>query len=120
MPNRFKDFWHGSERQWHKNLPQGECPPCGAISPMSGRLGCGPFSYCADVAPRNGGPILRVGLVCQSNSYTVGHSAPKSLKCSAGRSRKASTNTSDVDDEIRTIVARNWPYLLEKLPPEGE
>jgi hypothetical protein len=23
-----------------------------------------------------------------------------------------------VDEEIRGIVARNWPHLLEKLPPE--
>jgi hypothetical protein len=29
-------------------------------------------------------------------------------------------NTAEVDDEIRAIVARNWPYLLEKLPPEDE
>ena len=29
-------------------------------------------------------------------------------------------NTADVDDEIRTIVARNWPYLLEKLPPDED
>ncbi len=26
-------------------------------------------------------------------------------------------NIAEVDDEIRAIVARNWPYLLEKLPP---
>jgi hypothetical protein len=26
-------------------------------------------------------------------------------------------NITEVDDEIRGIVARNWPYLLEKLPP---
>jgi len=25
-----------------------------------------------------------------------------------------------VDEEIRGIVARNWPYLLSKLPPEEE
>jgi hypothetical protein len=25
-----------------------------------------------------------------------------------------------VDDEIRCIVARNWPHLLSKLPPEDE
>jgi hypothetical protein len=25
-----------------------------------------------------------------------------------------------VDDETRGIVARNWPYLLEKLPPPEE
>ena len=24
----------------------------------------------------------------------------------------------DVDDEIRAIVARNWPDLVSKLPPE--
>jgi hypothetical protein len=29
-------------------------------------------------------------------------------------------NTATVDDEIRGIVARNWPYLLEKLPPPEE
>ena len=29
-------------------------------------------------------------------------------------------NTAEVDDEIRDVVARNWPYLLEKLPPEDE
>ncbi len=23
-----------------------------------------------------------------------------------------------VDDEVRGIVARNWPHLLAKLPPE--
>ena len=25
-----------------------------------------------------------------------------------------------VDDEIRGIVARNWPHLLSKLPPEED
>jgi hypothetical protein len=25
-----------------------------------------------------------------------------------------------VDDDIRGIVARNWPYLLSKLPPEED
>ena len=25
-----------------------------------------------------------------------------------------------VDDEIRGIVARNWPHLLSKLPPQDE
>ncbi len=25
-----------------------------------------------------------------------------------------------VDDEIRGIVARNWPHLLSKLPPPPE
>jgi hypothetical protein len=25
-----------------------------------------------------------------------------------------------IDDEIRGAVARNWPHLLSKLPPEDE
>jgi hypothetical protein len=25
-----------------------------------------------------------------------------------------------IDDEIRGIVARNWPHLLSKLPPQDE
>jgi hypothetical protein len=25
-----------------------------------------------------------------------------------------------VDDEIRGIVARNWPHLLSRLPPEED
>jgi hypothetical protein len=25
-----------------------------------------------------------------------------------------------VDDEIRGIVARNWPHLLSRLPPEDD
>jgi len=29
-------------------------------------------------------------------------------------------NMAEVDPEIRGIVARNWPYLLEKLPPEED
>jgi hypothetical protein len=29
-------------------------------------------------------------------------------------------NIGAVDDEIRGIVARNWPHLLSKLPPEEE
>jgi hypothetical protein len=29
-------------------------------------------------------------------------------------------NTATVDDEIRGIVARNWPYSLEKLPPQED
>jgi hypothetical protein len=29
-------------------------------------------------------------------------------------------NIEAVDDEIRGIVARNWPHLLVKLPPEEE
>jgi hypothetical protein len=29
-------------------------------------------------------------------------------------------NIDVIDDEIRGIVARNWPHLLSKLPPEDE
>ncbi len=29
-------------------------------------------------------------------------------------------NIAEVDDEIRGIVARNWPHLLSKLPPEED
>src|SRR5260370_13676718 len=29
-------------------------------------------------------------------------------------------NIDVIDDEIRGIVARNWPYLLEKLPPDED
>jgi len=29
-------------------------------------------------------------------------------------------NIAEVDAEIRGIVARNWPHLLEKLPPEDD
>jgi hypothetical protein len=29
-------------------------------------------------------------------------------------------NITEVDAEIRAIVARNWPHLLFKLPPEEE
>jgi hypothetical protein len=32
---------------------------------------------------------------------------------------KAST-TLPIDPEIRGIVARKWPHLLEKLPPEKD
>jgi len=27
-------------------------------------------------------------------------------------------NITEVDDELRGIIARNWPHLLSKLPPE--
>ena len=29
-------------------------------------------------------------------------------------------NIAEADPEIRGIVARNWPHLLEKLPPEED
>jgi hypothetical protein len=33
---------------------------------------------------------------------------------------EAFDNIDVIDDEIRGIVARNWPYLLEKLPPDED
>jgi len=36
-------------------------------------------------------------------------------KCSGRRGGRRS-----VDDETRGIVARNWPHLLSKLPPEED
>jgi hypothetical protein len=33
---------------------------------------------------------------------------------------EALDNIAEVDDEIRGIVARNWPHLLSKLPPEED
>ena len=33
---------------------------------------------------------------------------------------EAFDNIDVIDDEIRGIVARNWPHLLSKLPPEGD
>jgi hypothetical protein len=29
-------------------------------------------------------------------------------------------NITEVDAEIRGVVARNWPHLLSKLPPEED
>jgi hypothetical protein len=29
-------------------------------------------------------------------------------------------NIAEVDAEIRGIVARNWPHLVSKLPPEDD
>ncbi len=45
--------------------------------------------------------------------------------CPAGgmvvlEARVAPDDTGAVDDGIRGIVARNWPHLLSKLPPEED
>jgi hypothetical protein len=36
------------------------------------------------------------------------------------REIEAFDNIDVVDDEIRRIVARNWPHQLSKLPPEED
>jgi hypothetical protein len=44
--------------------------------------------------------------------------SPEELEMIRRQIEEGYDNTATVDDEIRGIVARNWPYLLEKLPPE--
>ena len=120
MPNRFKDFWHGSERQWHKNLPQGECPPCGRYLPDVGP----PRLRAFFLLRRRRSPERRpyfAGWPRMPIEFLHGRPlSPEELEMLRRQIEEGFDNTSDVDDEIRTIVARNWPYLLEKLPPEGE
>jgi hypothetical protein len=36
------------------------------------------------------------------------------------RSACTASRPTSVDDEIRGVVARNWPHLLSKLPPEED
>jgi hypothetical protein len=43
--------------------------------------------------------------------------SPEDLEMLRRQIEEGYDNTATVDDEIRGIVARNWPYLLEKLPP---
>src|SRR6266446_2518067 len=46
--------------------------------------------------------------------------SPEELEMIRRQIEEGFDNITEVDDEIRGIVARNWPYLLEKLPPEGD
>jgi len=46
--------------------------------------------------------------------------SPEELEMIRQQIEEGFDNIAEVDDEIRGIVARNWPYLLEKLPPEDE
>ena len=46
--------------------------------------------------------------------------SPDELEMLRRQIEESFDNTAEVDDEIRDVVARNWPYLLEKLPPEDE
>lgn len=44
--------------------------------------------------------------------------SPEELEMIRQQIEEGFDNIAEVDDEIRGIVARNWPHLLEKLPPE--
>jgi hypothetical protein len=46
--------------------------------------------------------------------------SPEELEMIRRQIEEGFDNITEVDDEIRGIVARNWPYLLEKVPPEGD
>ena len=46
--------------------------------------------------------------------------SPEELEMIRQQVEEGFDNIAEVDDEIRGIVARNWPYLLEKLPPADE
>ncbi len=46
--------------------------------------------------------------------------SPEELEMIRQQIEEGFDNIAEVDHEIRGIVARNWPYLLEKLPPEGD
>jgi hypothetical protein len=46
--------------------------------------------------------------------------SPEELEMIRQQIEEGFDNIAEVDDEIRGIVARNWPHLLSKLPPEEE
>ncbi len=46
--------------------------------------------------------------------------SPEELEMLRQQIEEGFDNIAEVDDEIRGIVARNWPYLLEKLPPQDD
>jgi hypothetical protein len=46
--------------------------------------------------------------------------SPEELEMLRQQIEEGFDNIAEVDDEIRGIVARNWPHLLEKLPPEED
>jgi len=48
------------------------------------------------------------------------HAAPPAARWMIRQRIEALDDIGAVDEEIRGIVARNWPYLLSKLPPEEE
>src|SRR5262249_31711214 len=46
--------------------------------------------------------------------------SPEELEMIRQQIEEGFDNIAEVDPEIRGIVARNWPHLLEKLPPEED
>jgi hypothetical protein len=46
--------------------------------------------------------------------------SPEELEMLRQQIEEGFDNIAEVDDEIRGIVARNWPHLLSKLPPEED
>jgi hypothetical protein len=46
--------------------------------------------------------------------------SPEELEMLRQQIEERFDNLAEVDDEIRGIVARNWPHLLSKLPPEED
>ena len=46
--------------------------------------------------------------------------SPEELEMIRQQIEEGFDNIADVDPKIRGIVARNWPYLLEKLPPDED
>src|SRR5260370_5359616 len=71
------------------------------------------------VERRQGTRRPRFGLTCQWNSCTAALSTPEELEM-IRREIEAFDHIGAVDDEIRGIVARNWPHVLSKLPPEED
>ena len=46
--------------------------------------------------------------------------SPEELEMLRQQIEEGFDNITEVDDEIRGIVARNWPHLLSKLPPKED
>jgi hypothetical protein len=46
--------------------------------------------------------------------------SPEELEMLRQQIEEGFDNIAEVDPEIPGIVARNWPHLLEKLPPEED
>jgi hypothetical protein len=46
--------------------------------------------------------------------------SPEDLEMIRQQIEEGFDNIAEVDPEIRSIVARNWPHLLAKLPPEED
>jgi hypothetical protein len=89
------------------------CSACGVPSVLVRRLcRCSP-GYTPYRRPRGGAKV------CQWNSCTAVRSAPEDLEL-IRREIEAFDDIGAVDDEIRGIVARNWPDLLSKLPPKED